>query len=143
MQGTTNFNGGTNNNSFDQTATLDIGGPVTSATLNVKPILIDRNSCNNLVHQTFPLAQCFVFQNADGNNTKSAVLFQLTCTSARKRNCSSTILATLGNDFVFQYSDNPGFNLLNQTIGAYVGVLKGESGAPNGSCQTDVGNRIP
>jgi Legume lectin domain len=133
-----NFNGGINNNSFDQTATLDLNSPVTSATLNVKPILIDKNSCNKLVHQTFPLAQCFVFQNADGNNTKSAVLFQLNCTNVQGE-CSSTILATLGNDFVFQYSDNPGFNLFNSTIGAYVGVLKGESGAPDGSCQTDGG----
>jgi Legume lectin domain len=133
-----NFNGGINNNSFDQTANIDLTSPITSAALNVTPILIDRNSCNQLVHKTFPLAQCFVFENADGNNHKSAVLFQLNCTSTQG-NCSQSIFATLGNDFVFQYSDNPGFNLLNQTIGAYVGVLKGESGAPDGSCQTDGG----
>jgi hypothetical protein len=132
----TNFNGGINSNSFDQTAVLDLNSPVTSASLNVKPILIDKNSCNQLVHQTFPLAQCFVFENADGKGTKSAVFFELNCTNAQG-DCSSSILATLGNDFVFQYSDNPGFNLFNSTIGAYVAVLKGETGSSAGSCEID------
>ena len=81
------------------------------------------------MQQTFPLAQCFVFQNADGKGAHKAVLFELNCSNLQG-NCSQNIIADLGNDFVFQNSDNPGFKLLSSTIGGYVGVLKGELGVP-------------
>ncbi len=111
--------------------------------MQVKRILIDRNSCNKLVQQTFPLAQCFVFQNADGNGARKAVLFELTCPTLNAQGtCDqdaerNQFFATLGTDFIFQNSDNPAFNLLNSTIGPYIGALKGDTGLPDEPCTTD------
>ena len=43
VQGSANFSGGVDQGGFDQTATIGATSPVTSATLNIKAIPIDRN----------------------------------------------------------------------------------------------------
>ncbi|MGH9546426.1 MAG: L-type lectin-domain containing protein [Terriglobales bacterium] len=126
------FNGGPGNNAYDYNAVLT-GGGVTSWTAQIKPILIDRKACNKLVQQKFPLAQCFVYQNAgtDGNGKgiDSSVLFALTCPgSAEDGTCGDNnqdFFADLGSNFTFSKAENPGFQLLAATIGPYPGWLKG------------------
>ena len=99
------------------------------------PILIDRKSCNKLVQQKFPLAQCFVYQNAGGPGVDSPVLFALTCpNSGENGTCgdlNQDFVADLGSDFTFSKAENPGFQFLAATIGPYPGWLKGSG--PDGT----------
>ncbi|MGH9552782.1 MAG: L-type lectin-domain containing protein, partial [Terriglobales bacterium] len=58
------FNGGPNNTAYNYNAILTGGdGAVTSATVTVKPILIDEEACEKLVdaNPKFGKAQCFVY----------------------------------------------------------------------------------
>jgi len=112
-----------------------------SASANVTAIAMDQKSCNRLVQKSFPLAQCFVYQNADGNHHSGAVLFELTCPNfdgSTTSNCGDTSLnnfaAALGTSFTFVKSQNPFFQLLNLTIGPYPGWLKGDGGASGHPC---------
>lgn len=137
------FQGGPANNAYDYNAQLLVhDGGLTSATVQVQPILIDEESCEQLVdaNKAFGHAQCFVFQNADGKGTASAVLYELTCPglnaegSCDQDSASKKFFADLGTDFVFQKSDNEGFQLLNSTFGPYAGWLKGNGGVPGHPC---------
>ena len=119
-------------------------GDVTSATVNIKRILMDQNSCNNLVRKSFAFpTTCFVFQNAGIVNNKSvdaAVLFELTCPGSNTGGtCGDlsdniTFNAELGTDFTFTKAENPGFQLLNATVGPYPGWLKGVGLDPLNPC---------
>ena len=142
---TLNFNGGVggNNTGYDYTAKLTAGPEgteaLTSATVTVNRTPIDEEACEQLVQKNpqFGHAQCFVFQNGNGQGNPSAVLFSLTCPGLTDDSCDqSNFFADLGADFVFQKSDNPGFKLLNSTIGPYAGWLKGHSGLPD-PCDMD------
>jgi hypothetical protein len=144
------FNGGTGNNNtgYDYNAQLfsppNQQNPVTSATVQVQPILISEEDCEKLVdaNPAFGHAQCFVFQNADGKGTRSAVLYELTCPGLNAQgSCDQTnFFADLGTDFIFQKADNQGFQLLNSTIGPYAGWLKGDGGVQGHPCQVDPNN---
>ncbi|MGH9501341.1 MAG: L-type lectin-domain containing protein [Terriglobales bacterium] len=141
------FNGGAfnGNTGFDYNAILT-GEGTTSATVQVQPILITEAACEKLVdaNKTFGHAKCFVFQNADGHGTRSSVLFELTCPDESGASCDqSDFYAVLGTDFVFQKSDNLGFQLLNSTIGPYPGWLKGDGGVTGHPCQVDPNNPSP
>jgi hypothetical protein len=141
-----NFNGGTGNNNtgYDyNTQLLTHTGGLTSTTVQVQPILISEEDCEKLVdaNPAFGHAQCFVFENADGKGTRSAVLYELTCPDLSGGSCDqSNFFAALGADFVFQKADNQGFQLLNSTIGPYAGWLKGDGGVPGHPCQVDPNN---
>jgi len=142
-----NFNGGAfnGNTGYDYNAQLQTGG-LPSATVQVQPILISEEACEKLVdaNPLFGHAQCFVFQNADGHGTPSAVLFELTCPGLPGDSCDQPdFIADLGTDFVFQKADNPGFQILNSTIGPYAGWLKGDGGVPGHPCQVDPNNPAP
>ena len=125
---TLSFQGGTANNAYDYTAALDAGG-VTSATVKIKPVLMSKSACQKLVQKSFPLTQCFVYQNAAGMGVDAAVLFELTCPDQPGGTCGSAaqqnFFADLGTDFTFLKSENPGFNFIANTIGPYPGWLKG------------------
>jgi hypothetical protein len=144
-----NFNGGAfnGNTGYDYNAILTAGpSALTSAVVQVQPILIDEESCEKLVdaNPTFGHAQCFVFQNADGHGTRSAVLFELTCPGLSRDSCDQgNFFADLGTDFVFQKADNQGFQLLNSTIGPYAGWLKGDGGVLGHPCAVDPNNPNP
>lgn len=138
------FQGGTGNNAYDYNAVLTAGG-VTSATAQIKPILIDEEACEKLVdlNPKFGKAQCFVYQNAGkdsgGNSVDSAVLFELTCPgSAAGGTCGdigpANFFADLGSNFTFTKAENPGFQVLNSTIGPYPGWLKGSGPDPLNPC---------
>ena len=80
------FNGGAfgqGATGYDYNAKLLSGG-LSSATVQVQPILISEEACEKLVdaNPAFGHAQCFVFQNADGKGTRSSVLFELTCSTS-------------------------------------------------------------
>ncbi len=140
------FNGGTNNHAYDYNAVLTGGGTgaVTSATVTIKPILISEEACEKLVdaNPKFGKAQCFVYQNAgkdsSGNSVDSAVLFELTCPDQPGGTCGDTgpanFFADLGSNFTFTKAENPGFQLLNSTIGPYPGWLKGSGTDPLHPC---------
>jgi hypothetical protein len=139
-----NFNGGTGNNNtgYDYNTQLLAGG-LTSTTVQVQPILISEEDCEKLVdaNPAFGHAQCFVFQNADGLGTRSAVLYELTCPDLTGASCDQpNFFADLGADYVFQKADNPGFQFLNSTIGPHAGWLKGNGGVPGHPCQVDPNN---
>jgi hypothetical protein len=137
------FDGGPANNAYNYNAILTAGG-VTSATVTIKPILIDEEACEKLVdaNPKFGKAQCFVYQNAGkdsgGNSVDSAVLFELTCPDQPGGTCGDTgpanFFATLGSDFTFSKAENPGFQFLNSTIGPYPGWLKGSGLDPLHPC---------
>jgi hypothetical protein len=140
------FQGGTQNNAYDYNAQLTAGG-VTSATGTINPILIDQKSCNNLVQKSFPLTQCFVYQNAgivNGKSVDSAVLFELTCPDQPDGTCgdpnAQDFFAELGSDFTFSKAENPFFQLLNSTIGPYPGWLKGTGPNPLHPCSPFTNN---
>jgi hypothetical protein len=139
------FNGGPGNQAYDYNAVLT-GGGITSWTAQVQPILIDRNACNKLVQKKFPGAQCFVYQNA-APGVDSSVLFSLTCPgSAENGTCgdvSQDFFADLGSDFTFSKAENPGFQLLNSTIGPYPGWLKGSGPDPLNPCVFDPNSTTP
>ncbi|MGA9800637.1 MAG: L-type lectin-domain containing protein [Terriglobales bacterium] len=129
-------NGNNGNTGYEYDLQLDATGNGNSnpafATGSVTPIVMDQKSCNKLVQKKFPLTQCFVFQNADGQGNSGAVLFELTCpdfNGGTSSQCGDPNLtqfaAALGTSFTFLKSQNPGFQLLNATIGPYPGWLKG------------------
>ncbi len=126
------FNGGTGNQAYDYTAVLTSGG-ITNATAVVQPVLMSQSACNKLVQKKFPLAQCFVYQKAgkdgNGNLVDSSVMFELTCPGQPGGTCGDStnqnFFADLGSEFTFSKAENPGFQLLNATIGPYPGWLKG------------------
>lgn len=134
------FNGGTNSNAFDYNALLTGGGTgaLTSATVQVKPIPISEEACERLVGRSFPLTQCFVYQNAAGSGIDSPVMFELTCPDQPGGTCGSdqtpNFFANLGTDFSFIKAENQGFQLLNSTIGPYAGWLKGAGPDPLHPC---------
>ena len=132
------FQGGTQNNAYDYTAQLTAGSPVTGT---INPILIDQKSCNQLVQKSFPLTQCFVYQNAgivNGVSVDRSVLFELTCPDQPDGTCGDAnaqdFFAELGSDFTFTSAENPGFKLLSSTIGPYPGWLKGTGPDPLHPC---------
>jgi hypothetical protein len=141
-----NFNGGTGgtNTGYDYNAQLlNHTGGLTSTTVQVQPILISEEDCEKLVdaNPAFGHAQCFVFENADGKGTRSAVLYELTCPDLSGGSCDQpNFFADLGADYVFQKADNPGFQVLNSTIGPYAGWLKGDGGVPGHPCAVNPNN---
>jgi hypothetical protein len=141
--GPTNGNNGATGYEYDLQLNAQSGDNANpaSASANVTAIAMDQKSCNRLVQKSFPLAQCFVYQNADGNHHSGAVLFELTCPNfdgSTTSNCGDTSLnnfaAALGTSFTFVKSQNPFFQLLNLTIGPYPGWLKGDGGASGHPC---------
>jgi len=138
-----NFQGGVQNGGYDYNAQLTSGSPVT-AQVTAIPIT-DQATCNTIV-QANPLfngAQCFVYQNASGANTKAPVMFELTCPGSPGGTCGSdslpNFLAELGTDFNFAVADNPGFMKTNPTPG----WLKGVGPDPLHPCTQNPGNNPP
>ncbi|MGH7868793.1 MAG: hypothetical protein ACREP9_14460, partial [Candidatus Dormibacteraceae bacterium] len=142
-----NFSGGPNNvtNGFEYDLQLDSNSSGNlnpdAVTGSVTAIVMDQKSCNKLVQKKFPVTQCFVFQNADGHGHSGSVLFELTCpgfdgttSSACGDTSINNFAAALGTTFIFQKSQNPGFQLLNATIGPYPGWLKGSGPDPSAPC---------
>lgn len=118
-----------------------------AVTGNVTAIVMDQKSCNKIVQKSFPLTQCFVFQNADGKGNSGAVFFSLTCPNfdgTTTSNCGDTtsndFAAALGTKFTFLKSQNLFFQLLNLTIGPYPGWLKGDGGVTGFPCMINPTN---
>jgi Legume lectin domain len=134
-----NFNGGPGNGAYEYDAQLDMNSQnPPSVTVQVKPIPIDEEACEQLVQKSFPHTQCFVYKNADGLGHDSALMFELTCPSGYSADvcgdATKKFFATLGTQFTFDKSENPGFKLLVSTIGPYPGWLKGDGGVAGSPC---------
>jgi hypothetical protein len=146
------FSGGTQNGNtgYDYNAVLNPGG-VPSATVQINPILISKSDCQKLVQKSFPLTQCFEYQNAgkdsDGNPVDSSVMFELTCPGQPGGTCGDStnqdFFADLGSNFTFSKAENPGFQLLNATIGPYPGWLKGSGLDPLHPCTPNPNGTTP
>lgn len=130
---TFNFQGGLNAGGYDYTAKLNSGS---SVNVQVKPIVIaDQGTCNSIVQANpiFQGTQCFMYQKADGTNTKP-VMFEVTCPQSPGGTCGTDTLrnfdAELGTDFNFLVPDNPGFDGNNPSAG----WLKGAGPDPLNPC---------
>jgi len=130
-----NFQGGFANGGFDYNAELTSGSPVMA---QVKAIpVVDQPTCNAIVNPNFPGAQCFVYQNGNGPNTPSPVMFELTCPGSPGGTCGTdlnpTFFATLGTAYTFDKAFNLGFTKINP----YPGWLKGHGPDPAHPCTPD------
>jgi hypothetical protein len=85
--------------------------PYAQPVLQVQPILISSQACNQLVDQNFWPARCFVYENAENTGVDTSVMFAVTCPDSTNQQCNDndTFFATLGTNFSFTYSDNPFF----------------------------------
>jgi hypothetical protein len=144
-----NFQGGLDNNAYDYNAQLLAGG-VQSATVQVQPILIDEEACEQLVQKSFPFTtQCFVYQNAADSGTDSAVMFEVTCPDQPGGTCGTTdnpnFPAELGTDFTFLKSENPGFKFPGTfgPLNPFPGWLKGAGLDPLHPCTPNPDNVTP
>jgi hypothetical protein len=146
-----NIEGGTANGGSDFTALMTpfANNNVTSATVSIKRILMDQDSCNDLVQKSFPFTQCIVYQNAgteNGNLVDKSVLYEVTCPDQTGGTCGSiadaNFFAQFGTDFELLYSENPGLQALVSTIGPYLGGLKGAGPLPGSAC-TPYPNNTP
>jgi uncharacterized repeat protein (TIGR01451 family) len=137
-----NFEGGFQPGGYNYNAQLTQGPPVLG---QVTPIVLpNQTSCNTIVQASFPGAQCFVYQNANGPNTPSApVMFELTCPQSPGGTCGSeqlqNFLADLGTDFNFALAENAGFNQSNP----HPGWLKGVGSDPLHPCSQNPNNNPP
>lgn len=112
--------------------------PYAQPLLQVQPILISPQACNQLVDQNFWPARCFVYENAESMGVDAAVMFAVTCPNSPNQQCNDndTFFATLGTNFSFLYSDNPFFiypgvlGLLNP----FPGWLKGAGPSSSNPC---------
>jgi uncharacterized repeat protein (TIGR01451 family) len=136
-----NFQGGVGNGGYDYNVELTSGPPV-MAQVTAIPV-VDQLTCNAIVNPTFPGAQCFVYQNGNGPNTPSPVMFELTCPGSPGGTCGTdinpTFFATLGTDFNF----SKGLNLLFNSTEPLVGWLKGVGPLPLHPCTQNAGNTPP
>ena len=136
-----NFQGGFAAGGYDYNAELTSGSPVL-AQVTVIPV-VDQSTCNTIVNPSFPGAQCFVYQNGNGPNTPSPVMFELTCPGSPGGTCGTDVnpnfFATLGTDFNFSKALNPLFN----SAEPLVGWLKGVGSDPLHPCTQNAGNNPP
>jgi uncharacterized repeat protein (TIGR01451 family) len=112
------FSGGVDNGGYNYNAELNSGSPVTA---QVTPItMASQTACNSIVNPSFPGAQCFVYQNADGSGANLPVMFELTCPGSPGGTCGSNVNpnfdAILGTDFNFTSALNP-FNPTEPLVG--------------------------
>jgi uncharacterized repeat protein (TIGR01451 family) len=136
-----NYQGGFANGGYDYNAELTSGSAVL-AQVNAIPVA-DQATCNAIVNSSFPGAKCFVYQNGNGPNTPSPVMFELTCPGSPGGTCGTdanpNFLATLGTDFTFSKD----LNLLFNSIEPLVGWLKGVGVDPLHPCTQNPGNIRP
>jgi hypothetical protein len=129
---------------YDANAQLTSGSPVT---VQVNPIVVaDQPTCNAIVQASFPGAQCFVYDNANGPNTYAPVFLEVTCPGSPTggtcgANNAPNFSATLGTDFYFDDVNNPGFN--SSIPLPLVGFLKGSGPDPLHPCTLYPGNTPP
>jgi len=131
-----NFGGGLANNGYDASTLLASG----SFTVQVNPIvqlLNDPPTCNQLVNLSFPGAECFVYDNADGMGDPGTVMFEYTCPGSDTGGTCGAVsnadfIATLGTDFYFSQPHNPDF-YTHSTL-PLVGWLKGSGPNPLEPC---------
>lgn len=114
------------NNAYNYFAQLTSGSS-TSAT--VTAILMTPQACNELVQQTYPSAQCFVYTGL-APNPDSAILFELTCPNLSNDQCNP-FNAELGTNF--DLSTESGVNNYNPTD-PFPGWLKGFGGVAAHPC---------
>ncbi|MGD0792977.1 MAG: DUF11 domain-containing protein [Terriglobales bacterium] len=126
-------NGGTG---YDYNAQLTSGSSVT-AQVTAIPVA-SQSTCNSIVNPTFPGAQCFVYQNANGPGTNLPVMFELTCPPGTCGSNDNPFNATLGTDFNFASALNP-FNPTEPLVG----WLKGVGPDPLHPCTQNPGNSPP
>jgi len=116
--------------------------PYAEPVLQVQPILISPQACDQLVDQNFSPARCFVYENAENTGIDSSVMFAVTCPNSANQQCNDndTFFATLGTNFSFTFGDNPFFfypgflGLLNP----FPGWLKGAGPNAANPCQPPV-----
>jgi len=136
-----NFQGGVAAGGYNYNAELTNGSPVMSQVTAIP--IVDQSTCNPIVNPSFPGAQCFVYQNGNGPNTPSPVMFELTCPGSPGGTCGTDVnpnfFATLGSDFNFTKALNPLFN----SIEPLVGWLKGVGPDPLHPCTQNPGNNPP
>jgi uncharacterized repeat protein (TIGR01451 family) len=136
-----NFQGGFANGGYDYNAELTSGSPVLAQVTTIP--VADQATCNAIVNPSFPRAQCFVYQNGNGPNTPSPVMFELTCPGSPGGTCGTNdnpnFFATLGADFNFSKALNPLFN----SSEPLVGWLKGVGPDPLHPCTQNPGNTPP
>jgi uncharacterized repeat protein (TIGR01451 family) len=136
-----NYQGGFANGGYDYNAELTSGSPVLAQVTTIP--VADQTTCNAIVNPSFPGAQCFVYQNGNGPNTPSPVMFELTCPGSPGGTCGTNdnpnFFATLGADFNFSKALNPLFN----SSEPLVGWLKGVGPDPLHPCTQNPGNTPP
>lgn len=136
-----NYQGGFAGGGYDYNAELTSGSPVTAQVNSIT--VADQSTCNAIVNPTFPGAQCFVYQNANGTGTNLPVMFELTCPGSPGGTCGSqsqqNFLAELGTDLNFNLGNNPSFNPNNP----FAGWLKGVGPDPLHPCTQYPGNNPP
>ena len=120
---TYNFPNNQGQTAFTFTAQLNAGSPTTTT---VTPIFKTAQACNQLVQQTYPGAQCFVYTNLTPN-PDSAVMFEVTCPNLPSDECNP-FSADLGSEYTFS-----AINVVNPTT-PFPGWLKGAGSDPTHPC---------
>lgn len=137
-QANLNFPNQSGNNVYTYTGQLT--SPYTTPTIQVQPILMSQQACNQLVETNFWPAQCFVYDNAENTGMPSAVMFEATCPSSPGGTCGSNgnpdFFAELGTVFEFSSSENPFFIYpgIFGFLNPFPGWLKGAGPVPGHPC---------
>jgi uncharacterized repeat protein (TIGR01451 family) len=135
------FQGGPDAGGYNYTAQLAPGSP--SVDVQVTPILKTQAECNLLLQPTFPGAQCFVYNNADGLGGHFAVMFEVTCPGSPGSQCGTisdpSFDAVLGSKYVFDKSFNPGYRQ-NSDQNPLPGWLKGQPVDTDHPCNPNPSN---
>ena len=137
------FNGGPDGGGYSYTTQLASGQEVQ---VKVAPVLKTQAECNALVNLNplFTGAQCMVYDNADGANGISAVMFEVTCPERPDSKCDTTdsnspFDAELGTEFTFELANNLEFS---KTL-PLPGWLKGEGPDSTHPCSPNPDNTTP
>ncbi len=109
------------NDAYNYTAQLTGGA---STTVQITPIPMAPGDCDTLVqaNPNFHGAQCFVYNNALGSGSPSAVMFEVTCPQLPNSPECNPLEADLGTQFDVTPGNNPGFDPDNP----FPGWLKGK-----------------
>lgn len=135
-----NYAGGVSNNGYDASVLLAAGQPAQTVQVNaIVQQVSDPPSCNQLVqlNPAFNTAQCFVYSNPMTLVPYGTAMFEYTCPgSSTGGTCGSasqaTFIATLGTDFWFDSTNDPGFYSAGSLPS--VGWLKGAGLDPLHPC---------
>jgi Legume lectin domain len=111
QQANLNFPNASGQNVYSYTGQLT--APYATPVIQVQPILMTQQACNQLVDVNFWPAQCFVYENAENTGVNASVLFAVTCPTSPGGTCGTgsdeSFFAELGSIFEYSQSLNPFF----------------------------------